>query len=94
MCTCKVLSTDDILEDTSIGKFCSDEKRPVLLPLRTMPYGIIVHLVVRILMLTEWKLSPDGKSLDVLINTQLNLTMEQVSARPSCGTYVAHVCGL
>ncbi|KAJ8446383.1 hypothetical protein Cgig2_019276 [Carnegiea gigantea] len=88
MCTSKVLSADDILEEASVGKFRSYQKHPVLLPIRTMPDRNIFHLLLAILMLTdpthvstcktEWKLSPDGKSLDVLINTQLNPTLEQV----------------
>ena len=42
MFTSKVLSTDDILEDASIGKLRSHDEHPILVSLRTMPYGIIV----------------------------------------------------
>ncbi|KAJ8439631.1 hypothetical protein Cgig2_021007 [Carnegiea gigantea] len=41
---------------------------------------------------TEWELSPDGKSLDVLIYTQLNLTVDQVSNPTSAPTDIRTLC--
>ncbi|KAJ8428407.1 hypothetical protein Cgig2_024553 [Carnegiea gigantea] len=87
MCTSEVLSADNILKDASVGKFRSYHKHPIPHPFPTVPDGVIFHILLPILLLTdphvrtcktEWKLSPDGKSLDVLINTQLNPTVEQV----------------